>query len=528
MMCVTSAHFSVLINGIPTGQITPSRGIRQGDPISPYLFLICAEALSTLLTRADRNGPLRGVPTSKRGPRLNHLFFADDSLLFCRADSAHWNRLTTILRVYERASGQKLNTSKTAIFFNRNTPIAEREAILAIAGVPMSQRFETYLGLPALVGRSRTKEFKAIIDRVEKRLKDWKIKFLSQAGKEILLKAVVQAIPTYSMNVFLLPKALCSSINSLMQRFWWGHMNKESRIHWMSWGRMGITKEKGGLGFREFSSFNKAMLAKQYWRLWKYPDSLVSRILKAKYFPNCDVLEATLRAKPSYAWRSIFSSQNILKEGLYWRIGNGEKTYIWGEKWVPLSSSYSIQSPPKHGYEGARVSDLIDKDLGWWDMDVLGNLFREEEVRAIKSIPLSRTNQPDMMIWRGTVNGQFSVKSAYHLAKEIEDRQKAECSKGMQNREVWKLIWKLKVPNVEKNFIWRACHDILPTRENLQKRKVVNDPLCPVCGKEEETTVHILWNCPSAMDVWGVSCKKFQKSSLTGPRFIDIAEEVRC
>lgn len=91
------------------------------------------------------------------------------------------------------------------------------------------------------------------------------LKLLSQAGKEILLRAVVQAIPTYNISVFLLLKALCGDVNSLMQKFWWSHKNNDNQIYWMSWRRLGITKEKGGLGFREFSCCNKALLAKQYW-----------------------------------------------------------------------------------------------------------------------------------------------------------------------------------------------------------------------------------------------------------------------
>jgi hypothetical protein len=89
MMCVSSVHYVVLVNGIPTGRILPTRGIRQGDPLSPYLFLICVEVLSSLLLQANMVGELEGVPTSKRGFQLNHLFFADDSLLFCRADLGH-------------------------------------------------------------------------------------------------------------------------------------------------------------------------------------------------------------------------------------------------------------------------------------------------------------------------------------------------------------------------------------------------------------------------------------------------------
>ncbi|GLT61041.1 hypothetical protein SLA2020_337760 [Shorea laevis] len=130
-----------------------------------------------------------------------------------------WRRLTKILDRYERASGQKLNKDKTAIFFSRNTSPEAREIILQLSGVPASQNFDKYLGLPALVGRSKIREFHNIKDRVWKRLNDWKTKFLSQAGKEILLKAVVQAIPTYSMSVFLLPKELCRALNSMMQNF---------------------------------------------------------------------------------------------------------------------------------------------------------------------------------------------------------------------------------------------------------------------------------------------------------------------
>ena len=120
----------------------------------------------------------------------------------------------------------------------------------------------------------------------------------------------------------------------------------------------------------------------------------------------------------------------------------------------------------------------------------------------------------------------FSVKSAYHLAKEMEDRFKAESSKGMYRSEVWKMIWKLNVPSVVKNFLWPAYHDILPMRENLMKQKVVTNPMRPVCGLEVETTIHILWTCPSVTDACGGSCKLFQKSIMEGPAFFNVLEEV--
>jgi hypothetical protein len=148
------------------------------------------------------------------------------------------------------------------------------------------------------VGRSKITAFKSIRERVWKRLQDWKIKFLSQAGKEILLKAVVQAIPTYCMGMFKIPKSLCSEINSLMSRFFWGRKEKDKGIHWMNWEKLGLSKKSGGLGFREFACFNKALLAKQIWRMWKTPESLIAKIIKAKYHPECSILEAPLGGKP--------------------------------------------------------------------------------------------------------------------------------------------------------------------------------------------------------------------------------------
>jgi hypothetical protein len=130
MRCVTTVKYSVLVNGETIRRICPTIGIRQGDPLSSYLFLLCAEVLSEQLVNADRTCLLKGVSTSPKGPRINHLFFANDSLLFCRATPAEWHRLEGILELYERASRQMLNRDKTSIFFSRNTDDYVKEIIL--------------------------------------------------------------------------------------------------------------------------------------------------------------------------------------------------------------------------------------------------------------------------------------------------------------------------------------------------------------------------------------------------------------
>ena len=121
MNCIMSVSYSVVVNGEPNGMIYPSRGLRQGDPLSPYLFLLCGEGFSTLLHRAEDSRELHGVVCSRGGPKIFHLFFVDDSLLFCNATVEECGVLMEKLKLYEKASGQSINMEKTSLFFSHNT-----------------------------------------------------------------------------------------------------------------------------------------------------------------------------------------------------------------------------------------------------------------------------------------------------------------------------------------------------------------------------------------------------------------------
>jgi hypothetical protein len=127
-------------------KISPTRGLQQGDPLSPYLFMICTEGLSSLLLQAEMDGSLTGIPISARGSKLSHLFFADDSLIFCRANFSEWNKVQSLLQDYEQASGQKLNVEKTSIFFSRNTRQHFREFIGSLVGTMALRSYGKYLG----------------------------------------------------------------------------------------------------------------------------------------------------------------------------------------------------------------------------------------------------------------------------------------------------------------------------------------------------------------------------------------------
>jgi hypothetical protein len=222
MRNITSDNYFVLINGQPVDKICSSRGIRQNDPLYLLIFSFSTWRLWVVFfTMQKRWGVLVGVLTSKKGPRLSHLFlpmiahsFASQTLW----NGAGWLSCCNAMRRFKRK--KKLNKEKISIFFSRNTSQEVRDPILQLSGIPVTQRYDKYLGLSAVVSKSRTREFKSIKNKVWKRLNIWKTKFLFQARNEILLEPVIQAIPTHSMSVFLLPKELCEEINSIMQKFW--------------------------------------------------------------------------------------------------------------------------------------------------------------------------------------------------------------------------------------------------------------------------------------------------------------------
>ena len=155
MQCITTVSYAIKINGRPRGRIIPSRGIRQGDPLSPYLFLLCAEGLSALIKASVCNGSMEGIAICRGGPKLSHLFFADDSLIFCKATIAECDALQRVLGVYEQASGQQLNRAKTSLFFSSNTPKEIQEVIKTRFGAQVIKQHEKYLGLPSLVGKNK-------------------------------------------------------------------------------------------------------------------------------------------------------------------------------------------------------------------------------------------------------------------------------------------------------------------------------------------------------------------------------------
>jgi hypothetical protein len=168
------------------------------------------------------------------------------------------------------------------------------------------------------------------------------------------------------------------------------------------------------MGFRDFHSFNLAMLAKQVWRLTNEPDSLCAQVLRAKYYPHGDILKAGPKAGSSFTWQSIVAGLSTFKRGCIWRVGNGEMINIWQDPWIPTSSTRKVISP-RAGAVYTKVCDLISPITGQWDEELLNSLFCTVDRERIRHIPINNQGFQDFVAWSHTKHGQYTVRSGYHM-----------------------------------------------------------------------------------------------------------------
>ncbi|KAL4309243.1 hypothetical protein GQ457_01G013830 [Hibiscus cannabinus] len=259
-----------------------------------------------------------------------------------------------------------------------------------------------------------------------------------------------------------------------------------------------IPKSQGGMGFRDMSKFNVALLAKQGWRILTDPSSLLARVMKARYFPTTDFMNATLGASPSYTWRSIYCSRGLLEQGLGWRVGTGSAISVWNDTWLPGKGDGRVHQDINIHYP--MVSDLILQDSATWNFTILHNLFDSNMVDRIGCIPLAQSKPIDELVWRIESIGIYTPRSGYKLLLET-----MSISRTMNNEPrfsaFYRLLWELNMPAKCKIFMWRLSKNFMPTFANLQHRHLQVRNTCPLCESAADTVAHMVFSCPIVLQI---------------------------
>ncbi|CAN6715719.1 unnamed protein product [Malus baccata var. baccata] len=297
-------------------------------------------------------------------------------------------------------------------------------------------------------GHSKKAVFAEIRDKIEARMSGWAEQYLSQAGKEILVKSVAMALPNFAMSCFRLPIGVCRDVERAIRNYWWRGNDQRKGIHWISWDRLTKQKKAGGMGFKDIQCVNLALLAKIGWRIILNPMSLLASVMKDKYFPGKTFGEAPKGKNTSWGWKGLLEARKVLDLGLRWQVGNGKSINIRKDPWLPNPSTFKVS--PKSNLEGIMVCDLIDPVTNSWREDTIRSGFQRDDVLPIVSIPLSHAGIDDRLVWHYTTNGIYSVKTGYSLAlKLMEEGALGRKGRGAPSEKnklnmVWNNIWSLQ------------------------------------------------------------------------------------
>ena len=334
--CISTARFSVMINGSPEGFFAGSRGLRQGDPLSSLLFDTVMEALSCMLDRAVQSGLFKGFSVGSLDRcqvEISHLLFADDTLIFCDADPHQLTSLRFVFTWFEAVSRLKINLGKSEL-----VPVGEvsnMDLLVDIWGCNLGAFPMKYLGVPLGAAFKEKAISNPVLEKVERRLAGWKCLYLSKGGLVTLIKSTLPSIPTYLLSLFPLPASVAHRLEKLQRDFLWGGIGEEKRFHLIRWDKVCLPLQNGGLAIKNLRLFNQALLGKWIWRFGNKRDFLWRKVIEAKYGSVMGGWCSSPVTSPHGVslWKTISKDWSSFKRFISFEVGDGSRVSFWHDVW---------------------------------------------------------------------------------------------------------------------------------------------------------------------------------------------------
>jgi hypothetical protein len=507
------------VNGSPTEDFIVGKGLRQGDPLSPFLFLIVAEGLSGLMRKAMDGGLFRGYSVSNN-ILFHTLQFADDTIIVGEGIRDNLWTIKTVLRSFELVSGLKVNFFKSKLYgINLDDDFLRAASVFLHCGVD-SIPFK-FLGIPVGANPRRKATWSTILDSMKRRLSSWNGRHLSIGGRLTLINSVLSSLPLYFFSFYKSPKSVILELVRLQRNFLWGGGMEGNKMCWVSWDRICQPKEKGGLGIKNLELFNDSLLCKWKWRCLVDREAPWYHLLQFRYGSLAgNLLRQDGRIgikKASIWWRHIWRLGSEEDGGWFGsnisnKIGDGVDINFWKDKWMGTETMKDLFPDlfSKTNKPEGSVAHMgrWNGDVWQWKFDWNEELTATEIDNALYLLSLLhsvqlRRNERDSRRWVAHPVGSFTVQSTYMAM--MNNNAAPAVDQGMSN--IFKKLWLNNAPSKVTIFGWRLLLDKLPTREALFKKGIItnnHDRSCIFCLREVEESHHVFFNCNFSRQVWRI------------------------
>ena len=471
---LSSASTKVLLNGSPGPPIWHRQGLRQGDPMSPQLFVLAVDTLGRLFKHVTELGIIRRLHPSRPIPPIS--LYADDVVLFCHPQPDDIEAVKAILQLFGRVSGLRVNFPKSTATLIR----CEDDTVLPVVeslGCPIVKLPITYLGIPLTIRRPTTAQLLPLVDRVAGRLPTWKAWLMNRAGRLALVKSVLSAIPLHQLLVLAPPKRILRMLERIQRGFLWAGRAEAKGGHChVNWRRVARPRTLGGLGVHDLERTGMALRTRWLW---------FSKTDERRAWAGLDLQFSA--EEQAFFFASTHTS-----------IGNGHNTKFWEDRWINGRSVREIAPLlhaciPKRRRKNRTVAEGLQAHL--WAREIHGVLGVHEIGqylllwRLLEGIALSA--EPDKLIWKWTEASTYTAKSTYLASFH-----------GSIACNHWKLTWKSWAPPKVKFFLWLVSLDRCWTADRLDRHGLQHHTACPLCDQAPETMQHLLLACPFSRQVW--------------------------
>lgn len=482
---LSSATLSISVNGYLQGYFNCTRGVRQGDPLSPLLFCLAEEVLSRGISNLVHEGKVKLIAGARNIQIPSHCFYADDIMIYCRGNLDSLTSLKLLFTRYANSAGQIISARKSTIYAGGISQ-ARLHNIVELLGFEIGSLPFNYLGVPIFKGRPKSIYLQPIADKIKSKLSAWKASLLSIAGRVQLVKSVLFSMLNHSMSIYSWPVSILKDIEKWIRNFIWSGDTTTRKLVTVAWKKMCKPYLEGGLGLRSIISLNEAYNLKLCWDMMQSNEDW-AKILKCRAIKGNKAIRYHIS---SSIWSSIKAEFPKVIENSYWLLGNGKDINFWKDAWcgIPIQELLQVTNIDIQHFP-VFVNEYINNYQWSIPQDIISNY---PEVRSmVLQVVIPFEESEDRLVWKHSQNGVLRLCDSYTFLN-----QPSATHHWARN------IWSRDIPPSKSLLTWRVVHDKLPTDEKLIQRGCNIPSMCSLCYSCAETSFHLFFECRFAFRIW--------------------------